>query len=221
MRTLVIEGSGSLRSVALCRWTPEGEYRVHAEACAEALRGGPLVSLVREVLSRARLEPAEVERLAVGAGPGSLAGIRSTMALAIGWSVARGIPAIGLSSLQGIASLARFEGRRGRLLCLVRSRSWHGALYRVDPDGLRELSPPAPVPPERMATLDRECDAVIGPLLPEDPLPVPAEAIAPTAGALGWLADPGGPDRSLPLEPLIVDPVRFDPKPGPAPCLQG
>src|SRR4051812_19388433 len=57
----------------------------------------------------------EVEVIAVGLGPGSYTGIRSSLAIAQGWHLARGVLAIGVSSADAIAFEAWHADIRGRI----------------------------------------------------------------------------------------------------------
>ncbi len=211
MLTLALESSGPRRSVALCEWTARGAYRVLGQASGKAGRNGPLASLVGVVLRQAELVPGRVERLAVGAGPGSLAGIRSAMAFATGWSAAWGIPAVGVPAVLELAAQASLLGCRGRLLCLMnhRDRRWHGAVMDLDGTGIREEQGLAPLSREEAESLSRKCQAAIGLELPPFRLPQPAHAVGHSAEALGWAAAPGREGMMLPLEPLFLEQPAF------------
>jgi tRNA threonylcarbamoyl adenosine modification protein YeaZ len=69
--------------------------RGHAEA---------LMPLVARVMSEARLEFLELDRVAVTVGPGSFTGLRVGVAAARGIAVAAGKPAIGLTTLAAYAA---------------------------------------------------------------------------------------------------------------------
>jgi tRNA threonylcarbamoyladenosine biosynthesis protein TsaB len=69
--------------------------RGHAEA---------LMPLVAKVMSEARLEFLELDRIAVTVGPGSFTGLRVGVAAARGIAVAAGKPAIGLTTLAAYAA---------------------------------------------------------------------------------------------------------------------
>ena len=69
--------------------------RGHAEA---------LLPLVARVMDRAGIEFAELDRIAVTTGPGSYTGLRVGISAARGIALAAGKPAIGLSTLAGLAA---------------------------------------------------------------------------------------------------------------------
>ncbi len=69
--------------------------RGHAEA---------LMPLVARVMSEARLEFLELDRIAVTVGPGSFTGLRVGVAAARGIAVAAGKPAVGLTTLAAYAA---------------------------------------------------------------------------------------------------------------------
>lgn len=71
-----------------------GERGRHAEA---------LLPAVEELLGRARLFWTGLELLAVDVGPGSFTGIRVGVAFALGVAHARGLPAVGVGSLDILA----------------------------------------------------------------------------------------------------------------------
>src|SRR6476646_9272422 len=95
---LALEFSGPRRSVAVLDY-PVSAPGMRMVASRSDVSGdhrniGPL-ALVEAVLGEARLSPDSVERLVVGLGPGSYTGIRSAIALAQGWHLARGIEIYG------------------------------------------------------------------------------------------------------------------------------
>ncbi len=80
--------------VVLAReWQPM--QRGHAEA---------LMPMTERVRARAGLDYAAFDRLAVSIGPGSFAGVRVGLAAARGICVARGLPLVGVSTLELLAA---------------------------------------------------------------------------------------------------------------------
>ncbi len=71
-----------------------------------------LVPLVEQVLAEAGIGYREIDRIAVSVGPGSFTGVRVGVAAARGFSLALGVPAVGISALHAIAAgaQARFPG---------------------------------------------------------------------------------------------------------------
>jgi tRNA threonylcarbamoyladenosine biosynthesis protein TsaB len=59
--------------------------------------------MLQRLLAQAGLKPADLQAVAFGAGPGSFTGLRIACGLAQGLALARGLPVIGISSLEAIA----------------------------------------------------------------------------------------------------------------------
>src|SRR5580765_3143079 len=88
-----------------------------------------LLRSVDVILDLAGLDFSRVDVLAVGLGPGTFTGLRVGIATVKGLSLARGIPAYGLSTL---AAMALLHGDRGRCVApLIDAgrREIYGALY--------------------------------------------------------------------------------------------
>jgi tRNA threonylcarbamoyladenosine biosynthesis protein TsaB len=62
-----------------------------------------LLPLIREVLERSRTSFSEVERIAVGVGPGTFTGLRIGVATARALAQALDVPLVGVSTLQSLA----------------------------------------------------------------------------------------------------------------------
>jgi tRNA threonylcarbamoyladenosine biosynthesis protein TsaB len=73
----------------------------HAEA---------LVPMIARLLDEAGLDMGAIERLAVTLGPGSFTGLRVGIAAARALALARGLPVVGVTSLQVMAAVAIEEG---------------------------------------------------------------------------------------------------------------
>ena len=204
-----------MRSAALCRWQQAGNrFEALAQASGASQRGGRLASLVREVLQEADEKPESVDRIVVGVGPGSTAGIRSTLAFAIGWSVALGTPAAGISSVWALASRAREKQLFGRVACLIRGGA--GRIYRasfqISPQRIAQTRPLEQIHPERIGSIANDCHCAVGPEAPEILSAFPAvfqARLLPTAGALGWLAHENYKHLIQPLEPLHLESPDF------------
>ena len=156
-----------------------------------------LLPLVARVLERAGVSWAEVDRIAVGIGPGTFTGLRIGIATARAVARARGIPLVGVSTLQSLAMarpgpdaapaaldtvLAVLDARRGEVFA---------ASWRMDEAGdfdsalllPRALAPEAlanlvePLGPSTLAVGDgaiafREVLERSGSFIPEDDSPL-------------------------------------------------
>ena len=113
MKILALEFSSLQRSVAISR---EADVTEVVETGSGA--NAPLI-IIEEALQQAKVEREQIECIAIGLGPGSYTGIRSAIALAQGWQLARGVKLLGVSSVQGIAAQAQSDGFRGRFSVVI------------------------------------------------------------------------------------------------------
>ena len=141
--SLALETSTSLGSIAVGR----GDTLI--SECALAVRATHSETVLDEVermLARARIGVDGIERVVIGAGPGSFTGVRIAASLAKGWCHARGVPLFAYSSLRSVAAsagrdrvCALFDARRGE----VYGAAWaDGPLEAPDPraGGVRHRS---------------------------------------------------------------------------------
>ena len=127
MIVLGLETSGKCGSAALIRDGNVVAFERHDELNAHAER---MLPLVESVLATAGLAKGEIERVAVGTGPGNFTGLRVGIALSYGLGIGLGIPVVGVSSLAAIAHAARSDCS-GTLLTLrdARKNEFFGAVY--------------------------------------------------------------------------------------------
>jgi tRNA threonylcarbamoyladenosine biosynthesis protein TsaB len=178
---------------------------------AEGSRGNHaarVLPLLEEALAEARVGWDDVERIAIGVGPGGFTGLRIGIATARALAQGRGLPLAPVSSLAALAAgagdgpvAAVLDARRGEVFAGV----W---------DGGRELMPPTALAPaalaERLLGLDVALQAVgdgavrfrqelegAGVAVPVDGSAVHRIAAAPLC-RLGAVADPADRDRLLP-----------------------
>jgi tRNA threonylcarbamoyladenosine biosynthesis protein TsaB len=78
-----------------------------------------LIPALEEMLRRRLLTPEDLAAVAVSVGPGSFTGIRVGLSTAQGLCLPGGIPAYGISSLDGLAENLREGGWEGETLALV------------------------------------------------------------------------------------------------------
>ena len=141
----VLDGSGTVTEV---RDDPEPGVR---PAHANRLLGG-----AEEALERAGLGWDEVERIAVGVGPGSFTGLRIGIATARALAQARGLPLVGVSSLEALALgagdaelvLAVLDARRGEAFAAAYGPTLD---QRSDPWSRVALLAPAALSPAALA----------------------------------------------------------------------
>jgi tRNA threonylcarbamoyladenosine biosynthesis protein TsaB len=93
-------------ATAAAAWAPGGpavEARDDPEPGARPAHATRLLALVDEALEHAGGGWDEVERIAVGVGPGGFTGLRHGIATARALAQARGLPLVGVSSLEALA----------------------------------------------------------------------------------------------------------------------
>jgi tRNA threonylcarbamoyladenosine biosynthesis protein TsaB len=97
---------------AVAVWAPDGpavERRDDPAAGERPTHAARLLVLVEEVLDAAGTSWDAVERLAVGVGPGGFTGLRIGIATARALAQGRGLPLVGVSSLEALAAGAADE----------------------------------------------------------------------------------------------------------------
>lgn len=188
MKILALEFSTYHRSVAACE-TVAGRV---GERCAESHhpqgRSTPAFTLIEQTLAAAGFDRTQIERIAVGLGPGSSTGIRTAIAIAQGWQIGREIEVVGLSSLDVLAAQLQRAGQRGvvHLVTDAQRREYHVATFQLSETECELLRPLQLAAAEEVRTLLERGEAVWGPELARD-FPRAHEAHA-TAGELARLA---------------------------------
>src|SRR5437899_995283 len=114
MKILALEFSSARRSVAV---VVDGQLRARVEEAD--LRANRALSWIEAALRAAGLERENIECLAIGIGPGSYTGIRTAIALAHGWQLARGTHILGISSVECLAAQAQAEKIHGRINTVI------------------------------------------------------------------------------------------------------
>lgn len=154
MRVLAFDTATRATSVAL----DEFELRDDPPPGVRPRHTTRLMPLIVEVLERTSTEWPELDRIAVGVGPGTFTGLRIGVATARALSRARGIPLVGVSTLESLALnagggnverradgpeavVAVLDARRGEVF----AAAWELAEPR------RQLLAPAPFAPEELA----------------------------------------------------------------------
>jgi tRNA threonylcarbamoyl adenosine modification protein YeaZ len=104
MKILALEFSSPVRGVAVSGGSKAG----YAEEAGG--RETKPFALIDAALREAGMTREEVECIAVGLGPGSNAGVRTAIAMAQAWQLARGIKLVGVSSAELVVAQAAQSG---------------------------------------------------------------------------------------------------------------
>src|SRR5436190_5933030 len=134
MKLLALEFSSSHRSVAVFEYDKSSRTAVLSfKSDADFCKVSGMV-LIEGALKEAKLRPEEVTKMAVGLGPGSYTGVRSAIAIAQGWQLARGIDLLGVSSIEVIAAGAKKEKISGEITIIVdaQRKELYAATYNLD-----------------------------------------------------------------------------------------
>jgi tRNA threonylcarbamoyladenosine biosynthesis protein TsaB len=145
MRFVALETSTEWCSVALWR---DGEI-AGVERRAGNRHSELALPMLQGVLERFQVAPEELDAVAFGAGPGSFTGLRIACGLAQGLAFPRGIPVLGVSSLEALAE----ESGAPRVVACIDARMrevYYAALERYD-RGWREVIPAQCVAPAAVA----------------------------------------------------------------------
>jgi tRNA threonylcarbamoyl adenosine modification protein YeaZ len=143
MKILALEFSSPQRSVALVEQPESPGAATHCEIVETGALPNKPVEMIQAVLKEAGIEREQVDRLAIGLGPGSYSGIRGAIALAQGWQLGRAINVLGLSSVECVVAGAQAEGVTGRVAVVIDAQrgEFYLANYELTSHGWRELQP--------------------------------------------------------------------------------
>jgi tRNA threonylcarbamoyladenosine biosynthesis protein TsaB len=141
------------------------ELRDDPSAGAHPGHATRLLALGRELLARAGLRWSEIERIAVGIGPGTFTGLRVGIATARGLAQSLEVELVGVSTPRSLAQAALAEGgptdashggRADRVLAVIdarRGEAFAGA-YELGADALaEEILPPRALAPADLLEL--------------------------------------------------------------------
>jgi tRNA threonylcarbamoyladenosine biosynthesis protein TsaB len=185
--------------------------RGHAEA---------LLPLIARVMDTARIEFADIDRIAVTVGPGSFTGVRVGIAAARGIALAAGKPAIGLTTLAALTAPHVAAGFDGTVIPVIDARHRHVYMQVFAPGGRAAIAPRlAPVRESVEAARSRAPALITGSaahlVAAEWPANEPPPQLVPaSAPEIAWVARLGAaaqPDRALP-RPLYLRPPDARPQ---------
>src|ERR1041385_6684293 len=139
MKSVALEFSSPQRSMAAVN-SDEG---IAHEVVAVGSGATRWDELAEDVLHGAKLERGKIDCIAVGLGPGSYTGIRTAIAWAQGWQLAREVKLLGISSAECVVAEARREGLAGCVDVVIDAQreEFYIATYDLSGDVRRALSP--------------------------------------------------------------------------------
>ncbi len=204
MNILALEFSSSRRGVAVAE-----NDNVLSTVATDNLKTSPL-ALINDTLKMARLERTTIEIIALGIGPGSYTGIRSAIATAQGWQLARNVKIMPISSAEVLAATARTNGQRGEthLLIDAQRNEYYLATWNLTKESQTETEPLRIIDMEEARKLES-----FGPQLLKAPN---CQPLCPDAAILAQLAanrtdfKPGET-----IEPIYLRPIEFVKAPPP------
>jgi tRNA threonylcarbamoyladenosine biosynthesis protein TsaB len=142
-------------STAAAVWAPDGracERRDDPPAGQRPQHASRLLALVEAALDGAGAGWEEVERIAVGVGPGGFTGLRHGIATARALAQGRGLPLAGVSSLEALARGAAAEaGDRGGRAVIAVIDARRGEVFAAAWQGAERLLEPIAIDPAELA----------------------------------------------------------------------
>lgn len=216
MKILGLDFSSDRRSAAALEAGGGVAPALKAEAAESGDRSVQALTLVDSVLRQAGWERQDVECIALGLGPGSYAGIRSSIALAQGWQLARGVRLLGVSSVECLAAQARAEGLWGSIAIVIDAQrgEFYLARYEIRPEGWSLVEPLRLAAREAVQERLAAGEVVLGPEVKG--WFAEGRRMFPGAGTVASLAV--GREDFVPgetLEPIYLRPVSFVKAPPP------
>jgi len=146
----------STAATAAAVWSPGGpeleardEGGWGSESGARPQHAGRLLVLVEEALAGAGAGWEDVERIAVGVGPGGFTGLRHGIATARALAQARDLPLAAVSSLEALAAGAGPEAAGRPVLAVIDAR--RGEVFAAAWQGAERLLEPLAIAPGELA----------------------------------------------------------------------
>ena len=215
MLVLALDTATPTLVAGLARWSPDGGAEVLSErSMLSGNRHAELLApAVRAVLADAGLTLADVEAVVIGLGPGPFTGLRVGVVTAAGLADARGLPVLGVCSLDAIGS-----GRR-TVVTDARRKEVYWAAYAAD--GTRTDGPGVVRPEDLVADGPFIGDARFAERLDAAVEPADVTTAGLLRAASPQLADPSVAHPLLPLylrRPDATPPTSIKPVTQPEPA---
>ena len=204
MKILALEFSSQQRSVAVADGT-----RVLSDITTDQLQTGPLV-LIEQALQQAQVGREEIQHLALGIGPGSYTGIRSAIAVAQGWQLARDTELCAVNSTEILAATGRRNGLRGETHFIIDAQrhEYYHCTWQLDDQTQQESTPLSIIGVTAAAELEAYSPNAGG--FPS------CEPLYPSAAVLTQLAmERSDRIQGCEIEPIYLRPTEFTKAPPP------
>lgn len=140
MRVLALDTASEACSVACL----DGSRLIERRATLPRAHVGLILPMVEGVLSEAGLRLGEIDRLAVGRGPGAFTGVRIAISVTQGLAWGAGLPVVAVSDLAAVAHETWRATGQARILVVMDARMGevYTAAYEFDAAGSpRTLAP--------------------------------------------------------------------------------
>jgi tRNA threonylcarbamoyladenosine biosynthesis protein TsaB len=210
MKILALEFSSPQRSVAVVQTTEHGAPLAVVQVVETGTSATRPLGMIEEALHEAKLEREQIEVITVGLGPGSYTGIRTAIAMAQGWQLARGVKLLGISSAECIAAEAQAEGIWGQVAVVTDAQrgEFYLSLYELGSADRREVETLKLASGAEVQARLKAGTQLIG---PEVKVSFPeGRQVLPLAGMLGRLAvDRNDFVAGETLEPIYLRPTAF------------
>ncbi len=209
MLVLTIDTATPAVTAGVVRVGPDGIEVRSERVVLDARRHGELLApAVREVLAEAGCEPARIDAVVAGVGPGPFTGLRVGLVTAATFADAVGVPAYGVCSLDAVAAAVAPPGDGSLLVATdARRREVYWAVYAGAGRNTRpDVSRPAELA-ARLPALGVTAMAGAGAAMYAEVLGRPlVEPAYPTVGGLARLAASRllAHDPAEPLTPLYL-----------------
>ncbi|WNV74907.1 tRNA (adenosine(37)-N6)-threonylcarbamoyltransferase complex dimerization subunit type 1 TsaB [Geodermatophilus sp. DSM 44513] len=194
MLVLALDTATPTLVAGLARWSADGAEVLAERAVPSGTRHAELLTgTVTDVLRDAGVTLADVAAVVTGLGPGPFTGLRVGVVTAAALADARGLPAVGVCSLDAVGSGAR------TVVTDARRREVYWAAY--DPDGTRSDGPGVLRPEELAPAGPVVGDARFAERLGVEVTPAEVTTAGLLRAAAAQLADP---PSAAPLVPLYL-----------------